>query len=301
VEKRLNGRVADAFNVVVTGRAQQRVDQNAERQHADGTAKIRISDALKNVFREAQAANEGGGGKPDQRPEQCKGQQRRQRGRMLRRQQFGRNGERGVNAEKDSSDKGRRPGRKGDGQKCARAELRHQQLDREHDAADRRIEGGSDAGAGAGAGRHQRDSLPGRHADQLAECRAQRGADLDDGTFAAYRGAGADRKCRRERLDQRHDRSNHAFLVIDRVHHFGHAMAARFRSEICDQEGDKEAADNGNQDDIGAPRARRRENARVVADRGQSEKRDVVDQANQGAEHHRAKSGDQTDNNGNER
>ena len=78
-------------------------------------------------------------------------------------------------------------------------------------------------------------------------------------------------------------------------------MAARFRSEICDQEGDKEAADNGNQDDIGAPRARRRENARVVADRGQSEKRDVVDQANQGAEHHRAKSGDQTDNNGNER
>jgi hypothetical protein len=299
VEKRLNGRVADAFNVVVTGRAQQRVDQNAERQHADGTAKVRISDALKNVFREAQASNEGGGGEPDQHPEQRKGQQRRQRGRMLRRQQFGRDGERGVNAEKDAPDKRRRPGRKGDGQECARAELRHQQLDREHDAADRRIEGGSDAGAGTGP--HQRDPLPGRHADQLAECRAQRGADLDDGTFAAYRGAGADRDCRRERLDQRHHRSNHTFLVIDRVHHFGHAMAARFRGEICDQEGDKEAADNRNQDDIGAPRAWRRENAGVVIDRGQPEKCDVMNQANQGAEHHRAKSGDQTDNNGNQR
>ena len=53
-------------------------------------------------------------------------------------------------------------GRERDRQEGARADFRHHQLDGEHHAADRRVERRRDAGAGAG--RDQRDALPGGHA-----------------------------------------------------------------------------------------------------------------------------------------
>ena len=107
--------------------------------------------------------------------------------------------------------------------------------------------------AGSGAGGNQRDALPRRHADHLPERRAERGADLDDRSFASDRRAGADRQRRGERFDQRHDWSDDAVLVVDCVHNLGHAMAARFRCEIRDQKSDEHAADDGHQDDERAP------------------------------------------------
>ena len=109
-----------------------------------------------------------------------------------------------MSAEEHPSDKGRGAGRDRDRQKGRDADFRHHQLDREHDAADRRVEGRGDAGAGAGG--DERDALPRRHPHDLAERRADRRTDLDDRPLAADRGAGADRDRRGERLDQRDDR-----------------------------------------------------------------------------------------------
>ena len=77
----------------------------------------------------------------------------------------------------------------------------------------------------------------------LAQGRAERGADLDDRAFAPDRGAAADRESRGERFHRRDHRPDHALLVIDRVHHLGHAVAARLGCEIRDEEGDDHAAD----------------------------------------------------------
>ena len=51
------------------------------------------------------------------------------------------------------------------------------------------------------------------------------------GPFAADRGAGADGEGRGERFHRGDDRADPAFLVIDRVHHLGHAVAARLGRE----------------------------------------------------------------------
>jgi hypothetical protein len=45
-QDRLNRRVANTFDVIVSRRPQQHVDQDAEHQHTNGIAKIRIFDAL---------------------------------------------------------------------------------------------------------------------------------------------------------------------------------------------------------------------------------------------------------------
>ena len=131
--------------------------------------------------------------------------------------------------------------------------------------------------------------------------RTERGADLDDRAFAADRGAGADRDGGGERLHRRDDRADHAFLVVDGVHHFRHAMSARFRREIRDQESDDHAAQHGHQDHQRAPGARWRELVGVVAHRKHAEEGDVVDQPDQRAEKDRADTRDHTDDDGEER
>ena len=86
-------------------------------------------------------------------------------------------------AEEPASHERRCTRRDRDRQERVRADLRHHQLDGEHHAADRRIERGRDAGSRAG--RHQRDPLTRRHADDLPQCRTQRRADLNDRALAA--------------------------------------------------------------------------------------------------------------------
>ena len=118
---------------------------------------------------------------------------------------IGRHAERRLRAEEQPADKGRGAGRGGDRQEGVDADFGQHQLDREHHAADRRVEGRRDPGPGAG--RDQGDALPRRHADQLAQGRAERRADLDDRSLAPDRGAAADRQRRRQRFRDRDDRA----------------------------------------------------------------------------------------------
>ena len=83
----------------------------------------------------------------------------------------------------------------------------------------------------------------------LAEGGAERRADLDDRPLAADRGAAADGERRGQRFYRRDHRTDDAFLVIDRVEHLGHAVAARLRREIGDQEDHDQPADHRHQDD----------------------------------------------------
>ena len=86
-------------------------------------------------------------------------------------------------------------------------------------------------------------------------------------------------------------------MVVDRVHHFGHAVPARFGSKFGDEEGDDLPADDGNEDDQRAPWARRRKDVRLVVEREDAEKGEVMDEADEVAEDHRAKAGNQPDDN----
>ena len=125
--------------------------------------------------------------------------------------------------------------------------------------------------------------------------RAERRADLDDRSFAADRRAAADRQRRGQRLHHRDDRPDHAALVVDRVHHLGHAVALRLGREIADDEGDADRADHRHQDDPRSPRGRRGEHVGVVVERPMAEEQQVVDEADQLAKDHRAEAGDDAD------
>ena len=52
-QDRLDGRIADAFDVIVPGRAQQRVNQRADAQHADGMTQIADYDPVEDVLGKA--------------------------------------------------------------------------------------------------------------------------------------------------------------------------------------------------------------------------------------------------------
>ena len=103
------------------------------------------------------------------------------------------------------------------GRKVRDADLGHHQLDGEHDAADRRIEGRRDTGAGAGG--NENDPLSGGHSHDLAQGRSEGRADLDDRALASHRRAAADRNRRGQRLHDRDDGPDDTSLVVDRVHH----------------------------------------------------------------------------------
>ena len=137
----------------------------------------------------------------------------------------------GVVAEEEPADVRRRHRRDGDRDQGAGADLVEHDLDGEEHAADRRVEGGGDAGPGAGG--NQGDALPHRHAQELAQRGAEGGADLDDGPFAADRPAAADRQRGGERLDQRDDGPDHPLVVVDGIHDLGHAVPFRLRGEVC--------------------------------------------------------------------
>ena len=88
---------------------------------------------------------------PDQCAEQCEQHQGLASGacsvakRHRRRHDEGR-----LQSEKDPADESGGAGRQRHRQERARAQFGQHQLDGEHHAADRRVEGGGDAGAGAG-------------------------------------------------------------------------------------------------------------------------------------------------------
>ena len=204
-----------------------------------------------------------------------------------------RHAERRLRTEDEPADKRRRAGGGGDRQEGIDADLGQHQFDREHDAADRRVEGRRDPRPGAR--RDKRDALPGWHADQLPQGRTQRRADLDDRPLAADRGAAANRQCRRQRLGDRDDRPDAPAIVIDRVHHLGDAVAFRLGRKLRDDKGDADRPNRRHQNDPRPPGVRRGEDAAVVGKAEGPQKEEVVDEADQLAEKERADPGDDAD------
>lgn len=130
-----------------------------------------------------------------------------------------------------------------------------QKFRREEYAADRGIKGRRDARARAGG--DERSALPGGKTQPLPDTRTKSRANLDDRTFAPDRTAAADRESRGERFHHGHDRPDDALVIINRVHHFGHAVAARFRRKGLHQPGHADRAEHRDEDDESAPWTRR--------------------------------------------
>ena len=107
----------------------------------------------------------------------------------------------------------------------------------------------------------------GRHADELAEGRAERRADLDDRSFAPDRGAAADRERRGERLHHGDDRPDHA-RPCSRSRPSPRARRGPCASgaKLLTRKVTTERADHRHQDDQRPPGARRREQVGVVGE-----------------------------------
>ena len=296
VQDRLDGRIADALDVVLPGGAQQRVDHHADDQHADDVAQIGLCDALEYVLGKAQAADEG----------------RSRRARSVRRATRKAAATRATPAlATPSSAVG-----------MAKAgwmpkKIRPMKVAVPVASATGRkvraltsgiISSMANITPPIGVLKVAAMPAPAPAATSVMRCHGAmrmiwprvEPSDEPIWMIGPSRPTAAPvpiDKRRGERFDHRDDRPDHAFLVVDRVHHLGHAVAARFRREIGDQEGDDQAADHRHQNDEGAPRARRREHVGVVVDRELAEESDVVDQADQGAEHDGAEAGDDADDN----
>ena len=290
----LDRRVANALDIVMPGFDPQHVNQNPDQQHAQYVPDVTARNEIEAVFDPMQSPNEPRRGNPRQGSENSIENQGNSGTQLIGyRGQIDWYVERRLIAEEQSADEGSRAGRHGYREKGVDADLRQHQFGCEQDAADRRVEGRSDARSGAG--RDQGDALTGLHPDNLAECGAERGADLDNGPLTSHGGAGADRDRRGDRLHHRYDGPDYPLLVIDRVHHFGDAVPLCLRREVRDDPGNADAADDGNQDDRRTPGVEWRKDARIVDERELAEEKQVVDQPDQATEHHGAKASDHAD------
>ena len=282
--------IADALDVIVAKIRMQRIDQEADEQHPEDVPYVRALDPVELVFEKMQTANKARRGEAGNHAENGikKEQQSRTDIGVLERRQ--RHDEGRLVAKKHPPDEGRGSRRQRHRQESPDADFGHHQLDCEQHAADRRIEGRSDAAAGAGG--NENDALPLRHADDLAQGRAERRADLDDRPLAADGRSAADRDRRGERLHDSDDRADHAAIVVNRIHDLGHTVPFRFGSEFGDEEGDADGPDHRHEDHERSPWAGRGEDVGVVADRKLAEEQEIVNQTDQIPENDRAEAGD---------
>ena len=157
-------------------------------------------------------------------------------------------------AERRPSDDVGGHGREHDGTEGIHGEVLKDQLEREEDTGDRRVERRRDAG-GRTAGDEQSQSILG-DVQHLADRGAERRADLDDRALATHRAAGADADRRGERLDDGHLRTDLPAPLGHGEHDLGNAVAPSFRRKELDQRTVDEAADNRGEDDEVDARAR---------------------------------------------
>ena len=204
----------------------------------------------------------------------------------------------GRHAEGQPSDIGRRPGRQNHRNQRPRAELRQHQFHREEDRAEGRVEGGGDPRPRAR--RDHGDNLPAAQVEQLPQHRPDTRSDLDDRPLAPDRGARTDGHGRGERLDDHHLRPDAAVLVIDRVHHFWHAVALRLGREAAHHPQDNGPADDRGEDHQRPEWRGRRGDIGVVKGRKLTKEKEVVDDGDQVAKRNSAKPGDDTDPDGDE-
>jgi hypothetical protein len=122
------------------------------------STQIRVFDQLERVLGSREAAYEARRGDAHHRAQERVKPERDHRRRRVAERRQDRNGKGRLRPEEPVADESGGAGGERYGEKGAHAHFRHHQLDREHDAADRRVESCRDAGAGARA--DQRDALP---------------------------------------------------------------------------------------------------------------------------------------------
>jgi hypothetical protein len=159
----------------------------------------------------------------------------------------GRHREDRATAEQRDADDRRDRDRRRDRDEAARPPLEEEELDRQQDRGERRVEGGRHAGGRPAD--EERLTLVGAQVDELGEDRAQRASGHDDRPLGAERAAGADRHRRCQRLQQRHPRLDPAAGGEDRLDRLGDAVAADLlRAEAGDETDHEPAADRREED-----------------------------------------------------
>ena len=146
-------------------------------------------------------------------------------------------------------------GRDSDQRDSTCADGDEQQLDGEGEPADRRVERGGDAGRSARG--DQDDPLSRRHFHDLPDAGAESGADLDDRTLTPHRSARTDGDGRGDSLGDDDDGGDAPGFVVDGVHHFRHAVSARFRRQRLCNPCHHKPAHNRHKNDQRSPRRRR--------------------------------------------
>ena len=195
VEGRLDDAIADAIHIGMAEGVSQNDHHQADDGHADDILCIGISRQLgKAVLHNHEQANKGPGGDAAQDSEHDKSDRLLQTERLSQRKLDVRDDEGRIGSDQYPADGRRGAGCNDDRKKGAVRHLGQQNFQREQNAAERRVEGRSDSGAGSSG--EQRDLLRSRELDGLRESRTQRRADLNDRTFAADRRPTADRKGR---------------------------------------------------------------------------------------------------------
>ena len=181
---------------------------------------------------------------------------------------------------------GGRRGRRHHRQEAARRDFRQQHLDREQHPAQRRVEGGGDAGARAGG--QQDDLLRADQAEQRARVDPKEEPIWMIGPSRPTEAPGADRDGGGKGFHHGDDAADVAVLVIDREHHLRHAMPLGLGREGLDQQDHDQPADHRHQNDERPPRARVAIGIRIKVEGENSVKGDVVDDREQILEHDRA-------------
>ena len=173
VQNGLHRPVANALDVHVAEGEREQIVEHAKRAHADRVLHVFVArEPREQVLHQGEQADEGPCGDAAEHAEDGKGHRLRGSDEATRRELHGGHLEGRLCADQDTSDISRGAGCDHDRQEGARANHRKENLKREHDAAQRRIEGGGDAGTRAGG--DQGHALRRSEVDELRERRAER-------------------------------------------------------------------------------------------------------------------------------
>jgi len=249
--------VAHTFNLVGPGLTEERIHEDADQEHAARMAQVGIANFLvEKIFEGVDRPDVNDRDQTDHQTQPDIGDEEERMGEMKVADPQLRNGEGRVRSKEKAAHVAGAGRRDRHGHEGPDADFVEQKFRCEKYSADRRVERRGDAGAGAGC--DQRGALPCWDAQPLADARTESRTDLNDRTLATDRSAAANRERGGERFNHGDDGSNDAFVVIDCVHHFRHAVAPRFRCESLYQPGDTNPADDRHENNQRSPRTGRR-------------------------------------------
>jgi hypothetical protein len=191
-----------------------------------------------------------------------------------------------MDSEEQLPDVGGRGGGDHDRHERPHGRLAQDELRREEDASDRRVEGGGDAAGGAG--RDQDHALAHGHGQEPAGRGADRRADLEDRALSSDRSAAADAERGGQGLDDSDAGADDAAVVIGGVHDLRDPAAFGLRRVGLHEERDEDRPGDGREQDERPPRRRRRVDIRVIDDREPSEEEQIMEDGDQRPEGHGA-------------